>query len=231
MKLSLLFLAGAAALAAQTQGLIQDFSLPGSSRVLEWTNLSNTNPSLAFNAAESSPATPGTLSLQSPGFRASVGFYSFSDTYSFTTATSAAPFDIGTVVLQFVGGENPDFTGQYLGFSGGPVLTYTHAGGSGTLAPALSAVLAGPVNLTVGPFTADFYTYAWQWDLSALPQSITGISILNTVPVHTSVTNLQLNFGDTFAPQFAPVPEPATSAALLGGALLAFAASTRRRHR
>jgi hypothetical protein len=216
----------ASALSAQTQALIQNYALAGLSRTVEWTNLSSSNVGLAANPIMSDGV--GALTVQSPGYQASVGFYAFSGAYGFTASTTLTPFDVGTVVLQYAGGHNPDFDSQYLSFNGGPVLTYTYSGGSGVLAPTHSAQPAGPVTLTVGAFTSDYYDHAWEWDLSALPQSISGLSVVVPVPVHTSLTNVQLQFGDTYAGLLAPVPEPA-SAALLGGCFALGCAVLRRR--
>jgi hypothetical protein len=229
-RLVLLLTTLAAPLAAQTTALLENYSLDGQHRDVEWTNLGNTNAGLAFNASLSDAA--GSLAVNSPGFRSSVGFYSFAGPYSFTTGTSSAPFDIGTVLLQYVGGHNPDFDSQYLTFNGGPVLTYTLADQSTGTLPVSHAVQAtGPVNLTVGAFTADFHGHAWEWDLTSVVGVITAISIQVPVPVHTSLTNLRLQFGDTYSALLAPVPEPSAFAALAGLGALALAATRRRRIR
>jgi hypothetical protein len=214
-----LVLAGSLA-ARGNSGLLQDITLPGTGSVVKWTNLSSTNTSLTPTAGAGSVSLAG-------GFQATLGFYSFTQDYSFTTVTTAA-FDISNVVLQYTGGPNPDLAlGEHLTFGGGPVLTYTFDGGSGTLGATFSSVLAGPVTLDTSIGEVDYYTFAWQWDLSSIAQSITGISIATSVPIHVNVTDLQINLSDTFGG--GAIPEPNAFAVIAGGLTLAAGCLRRRR--
>ncbi|CAM2772632.1 hypothetical protein [Rariglobus hedericola] len=205
--------------------LLQDIDLPGTEGLVEWTNVSSTNSALT-------PSTgAGTLAPVSPGYKASMGFYSYMGHYSFTAGTTAG-FDIANVVLQYTGGYNPDYSfDQYLAFNNttpaaltaGPVLTYTYSGGTGTLTPTFSSVIGGPTTLFIEAMGSDvtFYTFGWQWDLSAVTETITGISITTNVPVHTSITGVQIALSDTFAGS--AIPEPATYTAIAGAIILAAA--------
>lgn len=194
--------------------LLAPISLAGDSYNVTWTNLSSTNPGLAFNSG----ASTGTASLAATGaFSATLGLYSLTGNYSFTIDTTTA-FSPEHVVLQYVGGSNPDF--DYLTFNGGPVLTYTLGDGSGQATITASAVLAGPLiypDSPVGPVS--FYTWAWEWDLSSVTGTITGISISTSVPIHTSTTGIRLDVGSSFVGS--AIPEPSAFAAFAGfGALI-----------
>lgn len=204
-----------------SSSLLEDISLAGQQSTVRWTNLSNTNASLTPSLGS------GSIAVASPGYKATAGFYSFSGDYSATTGASAS-FDIDTVVLQLVAMQNPDHTlAEYLTYGGGPVLTYTFDGGSGTLGATSATVLAGPVYDDSGFIPGNYYNLAWEWDLSALPQSVSSVSIQSFIPVHTSITGAQLDLSDTFT--VSAIPEPAAFAALAGFGALILAGLRRRR--
>ncbi len=178
-----------------------------------WTELSSLNSALA-------PASgTGVLAVHAPGFKASAGLYSFSGDYACTVASAPAPFPVKNVVLQIVGmvvtgtdaeGREVDYTPEdHLAFNGGPVLTYTHAGGTGTLAPASRGTLGGPVAGSGGGFEGDYYSFVWQWDLSALPADVTTVSIRAPLRAHSSTIGARLDLSDAYA---GVVGEPALTA-------------------
>ncbi|MET0261258.1 MAG: hypothetical protein ABW223_00055 [Rariglobus sp.] len=234
--LTLLRFAAVAAVAMATAlsvranaSLLQDFVLPGNSSVVEWTNLSSTSVALA-------PSTgSGSIAVETPGGKSGMGFYSYTGHYSFTAATTAV-FDVANVILQYSGGWNPDYSFEtYLSFDQtspttvkGPVLSYTlSGGGSGQVNATFASVLSGPVTVFVEAVGMEvaFYDYAWQWDLSSIAGTITGVSIVTDVPVHTSVTGVQIALGDTFASS--AIPEPSAYAAIAGALILAGACMRR----
>lgn len=184
--------------------LLSPLSLAGDTRTgVVWTELGSINSALA-------PASgSGSIAVHSPGFKASAGFYSFAGDYACTVASTPVSFGIKNVVLQLAGmvvsgtnaeGQELDYTPEdHLSFNGGPVLTYTHADGTGTLAPAYRGTLGGPVAGSGGGFDGDYYSFAWQWDLSALPANVTAVSIRAPLRAHSSTIGARLDLSDAFA--------------------------------
>ncbi len=172
--------------------VITNHSLGSPQDTTVWNNLTNTNTTLA-------PASgTGTAAVQAPGFQASVGFYSFSSTYSGTVAQTSV-FDIQNVIFQADVAPNPDFA---IPFSGGPLLSFN--GGSQNIAADYFANNGSEFRTTTfGPQT--YIGAAWQWDLSAFGDTITSVSILSPYSVHTSVAGLRV---DTAAAMTSPIPEP-----------------------
>ena len=202
-----LFLGASAPLRAEhptAVALLAPLDLAGAAQnTVVWTELSSLNSSLA-------PASgTGSFSVHSPGFKASAGLYSFSGDYACTVASAPVPFDVKNVVLQIVGmvvsgtnaeGEEVDYTPEdHLVFDGGPVLTYTHAGGSGMLAPVAHGTLGGPAAGSGGGFDGDYYSFTWQWDLSALPEIVTSVSIRAPLRAHSSTIGARLDLSDAYA--------------------------------
>src|SRR5262245_28541177 len=93
-KTFFLFFLGFGLVTAPAQ-LLVDYDLPGLQATTVWNTLNNTNPSLAPTSGT------GAIAVQSPGYQASIGFYSFSNHYSLSAAkTDFAGSDIQTVVFQ-----------------------------------------------------------------------------------------------------------------------------------
>ncbi|NJR42290.1 MAG: hypothetical protein HC767_06155 [Akkermansiaceae bacterium] len=140
--------------------VLQNYSLGTSQETTIWTNLSNANPSM-------SPASgTGVTSVTAPGFRASVGLYSFSGSYS-TTTTQGSTFDAQSVIFQADLSYNSSFS---FPFSGGPILSFN--GGAQNIVPSLFGVSGSENRITsFGPQT---YTGAvWQWDLTGYAEILT----------------------------------------------------------
>lgn len=192
--------------------LLEDYDLPGEQVTTVWTNLSSSNSGLTPSSGS------GNISVGSPGFQASAGFYSFMGDYSITVAKTALSWDAKTVVLQLEVAPNPDFAWPY---SGGPLLSYN--GGSQNLPTSLYGLVGSEFRPDVFGGTT-FYTWAFQWDLSAI-SGISSVSLFTPISVHTSTIAAQIDVGDTYAQV---VPEPSTWA-LLGLGSLSFVAVLRRR--
>jgi len=179
-----------------------DYNLSGIQTTTTWLNLSNTNMTLAPTSGA------GTVIVNSPGFQASIGLYSFSADYSIETASALFAGDIKNVVFQLDWSPNPDLPLV------APTLSYNN--GTQNIAATFSAINGSePRNTFMGSMS--FSGYAWQWDLSGISDDITSVSIFSPVSVHTSVMGAELQLGDTFVQV---VPEPAAGTlivAALGG--------------
>ena len=190
---------------AAVGSLWPDYNLSGIQTTTTWLNLSSTNLSLAPSAGA------GTIAVNSPGFQASIGFYSFSTDYSFVTSANYGGSDVGNVVFQVDWSPNPDL----------PVVapTLSYNGGTQNIAATFSAINGSEArNTFMG--SMNFSGYAWQWDLSGIADNITSVSIFSPVSVHTSVMGAELQMSDSFV-QVVPEPTAGTLiVAALGGLLL-----------
>lgn len=113
-------------------------------------------------------------------------------------------------------------------YQGGPILTwYDSHGNFGHLAATISGILSSMSDIEIpgAPFQGDYYSFAWQWDLSEIEDVV---SISATLPImrHVSTLGLQVDLSDTY---LQIVPEPGTYAAILGGAGLVFLLIRRRK--
>lgn len=104
------------------------------------------------------------------------------------------------------------------GYTGGPVLTWTDAGGnSGSLTAHYFAHLTGTEDVeTAHGTTGSYYNFAWQWDLSAIPNEIVAVEITVPLPSHSSTVGAQIDISDSFG---YIIPEPTTYALLVSAAL------------
>ncbi len=200
----LIALAPARAAHPTAVALLAPVDLGGSAQsTVVWDELSSINGTLAPVSGA------GSIAVHSPGFKGSAGFYSFSADYSATVASATVAFPVRNVTLQIVGmtvsgetaeGDEVDYTPEdHLTFAGGPVLTYTHAEGTGALAATHRGTLGGPVSGSGGGFDGDYHTFTWQWDLSALPLTVTSVSIHVPLRVHSSTIGARLDLGDAFS--------------------------------
>lgn len=198
--------------------LLNDFNPGGTETTsVKWTDLSAANSTLTPYSGN------GTISVTSPGYKASAGFYSFSGDYSFTMS-SAASFDIQSVVLQIVMMPPEVPTSTLYDFNGGPVLSLNGIEYTGSF---VNAFTYGDGIYDDGGAVAGYYqSIVWQWDLSSITDSISSISINTPILAHTSLVGAQLSFGNVFT----AVPEPGTYAAILGGAGLIVLLVRRRKH-
>lgn len=221
----------AAAATSHSQILLGDFALNGTQETSVWTNLkAGTGTNLGgspTNWGFSPGSGNGTLVAGDDGFGATAGLYAYGGANSYYTATVGdtgdSITDITTVLLQFTLSPNtgsgwPSVT--ELGY--GPQLTYTHAGGTGTIAAAdflgISALQSS--GTVMGDQT--FENWVFQWDLSGLGVAVTAVSIYTPIPLHSSTTGARLDIASGSNPSqiFTAVPEP-TAVFLTLGALAA----------
>jgi len=193
-RLSILSLLCASILPASAT-LLETFALPGSQETTIWTNLSSGNTGLAPSSGT------GMLAPVAPGFQASAGLYSYMGDYSITLTKTGLAWDAQTVILQLEVAPNPDFAWPY---TGGPLLSFN--GGSQNLSTTGYAYIGTEFRADVFGGTT-FNTYAFQWDLSGVPDSITSFSISVPLSVHTSTVAVQVDAGNTYVQA---IPEPST---------------------
>ena len=197
--------------------LLADMSLGGTQETAQWESgfLSSGNPSGAASAGAGSAAP------LSPGFRSTSSFYSFMGNFGMTATTSiqaAAGFtDIQNVVFQRVSMSNPDFTtlenlafdgtGGPAAAAGGPWLSYFDSSGNllGKVAPTMVSVVAGDTGLTVGGFTGDIYSFAYQWDLSGVTEDVFEVTINAPILIHSATIEAQIDIGGNYVQV---IPEP-----------------------
>lgn len=193
-RLSILSLLCASILPASAT-LLESFALPGSQETTIWTNLSSGNAGLVPSSGT------GSLAVAAPGYQASAGLYSYMGDYSVTFTKTGLAWDAETVILQLEVAPNPDFAWPY---NGGPLLSYN--GGSQGLSTTNYEFVGTEFRADVFGGTT-FNTYAFQWDLSALPDSITSFSISVPISIHTSTVAVQVDAGNTYVQA---IPEPST---------------------
>lgn len=157
--------------------LLQNVSLGAEQSSVKWTDFSNKNTTLAPVSGT------GTVTPFASGYKASYGFYSFSNDYAVKFSTAAADFFIGKVSLQVVSMANPDFWNEQAG-TGDPdailFFDYNHqdhgygTGGyghpnpdplSGSYNTALNNLSAGVAAYSGGPvlrYVVDGVTHVYQ---------------------------------------------------------------------
>jgi len=203
--------------------VLQDITLGANQETTQWESgyLRSANPTGAASSGV------GTAAPLAPGFRASESFYSFGGNFGMTATTSiqaASGFtDIENVVFQRVSMLNPDFsaeenltfdgTGGPAAAQGGPWLSYFDSSGNllGTVAPSFLAIVAGSPNVTMGGFTGDVFSFAYQWDLSGIADEIHSVTITAPIQVHSATMEAQIDISSGFTQV---IPEP--SAVALG---------------
>lgn len=208
---------GASATAAP---LIVNYDLPGTDYVTTWTNLTSSNSGLAPQSGT------GSITVQSPGFAASFGLYSFGGDYGVTLAKSdfTLGVDLKTVILQLDFAPNEEFgppTSPNAPWNGGPKLSYN--GGTQNIPFTYSGVTGTETRNTAGELV--YSGWVFQWDLSGITEAVSSYTITAPLAVHSSVAAAQLNASETFAQV---VPEPSVAVSLLGGAGLLLGARRRR---
>ncbi len=174
--------------------VIQNYTLGSPQKTATWNDLTDGNPTFT----PSSGSGTGTASVQAPGSQWEFGLYSPGGPYSCTVSQGTA-FDIQNVVFQIDLVEGP---GSLLMTTNGPLLSFN--GGSQNLAANLFLNNGQEARTTVfGPQT---YTGAsWQWDLSALGDTITSVSIFIPLVKHSSVAGFQVDSAGTYT---GAIPEP-----------------------
>ncbi|AHF92449.1 fibronectin [Opitutaceae bacterium TAV5] len=97
------------------------------------------------------------------------------------------------------------------GYFGGPLLLCTTAENPSTttvLAPVAWDIIGGPVHLQVGGFQGNYYSFAYQWDLSVVEGTVTGIEVIQPVIHSASTIGVQLDLGDTWQQVIHTLPAP-----------------------
>ncbi len=231
--------------------LLQSPVLGGSQESVSWEQGSLVNDGSGTGAPSAPTSGTGSIVPIAPGYRASAGYYSWGGSFGLTATTEAIGFsDIQSVVFQRVSMANPLETGMdpatvldlnlnwdgnvipgLEGYGsaptvtlGGPWLSYFDADDNllGRITPTNSAIIASAFDVSVGPFSGDIYSFAYQWDLSGVAENVARIQIDAPIFVHSSTIEARIDIGDNYAQV---IPEP--SAFLLGCA--GFALILRRR--
>ena len=200
-----------------------------------WENLVNSNPAYSGLGGSYPGMTPWFSSIGS-NTAGTDGSGSFTKTSgsgyvgngsiysgmagSFSVSTTTGLSDVNTVIFQLDGGLNAAWN-SYL-----PTLSYN--GGSQALAADYSSFTAGSYSSGApgGP-TSSTTNLLYQWDLSAIGDSITSFSVDYDVAAHTSQYALQLD-SSAATLSGSVIPEP-SSYALLAGLLAITACAIRRR--
>ncbi|MDR1281488.1 MAG: hypothetical protein LBK99_11780 [Opitutaceae bacterium] len=111
-------------------------------------------------------------------------------------------------------------------YFGGPLLLCTTAEDPSTttvLAPVAWDIIGGPVHMQMAGYQGNYYSFAYQWDLSSIVGTVTGIEVIQPIIHSASTIGVQLDLGDTWQQVIftaASVPEPAGWAALSGVLIL-----------
>lgn len=184
-------------------------------------DLSNGNPT-------GIPATGvGTVAPVSPGFRSTLGYYSFTGNFGMVAATSiqdSAFTDINSVVFQRVSMLNPDYTAQQsLDFGGGATLSLYSYGVLVDTISATNAFVGDSFSGGGSGFSGTYYNYTYEWDLSGYSQEITSVSINSPITVHSSTVEAQIDISSN---SLQAIPEP--TSAMLGAVASAFLLIRRR---
>lgn len=153
--------------------LLQDVVLGGQQQTAEWNDLSSRNSILAPSVGT------GSITPFASGYKASAGFYSYSNDYATTLSIAASTFSIKSVVVQAAMMANPDFYNPTAGTGSVDALlffnynnqdhgTYGHANpvvGSSSYNTALNNISVGVVNYQGGPvlsYVVGGQTYIYQ---------------------------------------------------------------------
>ena len=223
---------------AHAAALLNNVNLGGTQQTVYWEapvsngEIANGGALSSANAAGTPTSGVGTIAPGAPGFRAGLGYYSYSTNFSLTASTSiqnGAFSDIQNVVFQRTsmlnpGDElNPLTADDNLTHGGGPILTYTYLDGGNPMTGQLAATLMGIGGSLEAPGAAmpgTFYNFTYQWDLSSIAQDITSVSIWSPILVHSSTAEARIDIGGTYV-QVIPEPASAGLAALgLAGILI-----------
>lgn len=223
-------LAAGLALAAGSATLAQaaiyiDPGLTGTVATAEWES-----GSLASGSTGAPTASTGfvgdsaNIDPIAPGYRATAGFYSFMGDFG-AILTGETAFEAKTVVVQLVMMQNPDFSiAEILGFEGGATLSFN--GGEQNLVADFASAVSGPVAGSGGGMEGDYYSFAWQWDLSSISGPITDFEITIPIIVHSSTIEARLDISDTFTQV---IPEPSHYAVAFGAVIAGIALIRRRK--
>ena len=194
--------------AANSQSLLVEPTLEGSTEHAVWTDLSTGNTNLVATTPrriyEVYPDNFSDISVEflvhAPGYGASGGLYSWTGAYHTTVRKNTASFAIKQAVFQLdlVWDPSTSFPA-----GGGPKLNYN--GGNQNLAP-LSMTFGGSrevENNTGIPEMEgiDSFVYrgvAWQWDLSEVEGDINTITITMPLGNHTSVVGSRIDVASEF---------------------------------
>lgn len=220
------FIAGACLLTISTGRsavLLQDYSLGGVQQKVSW-EATETDGTIATggalsgaNATNAPTAGVGTVAVNSPGFKASSGFYSFSTNFSMSVSTSIqgnAFDDIQNVVFQRTSIDTGE---ENLTLGGGPLLSY-FVDGSAVAAGTIPATYFGVGPETIGSAQGTYSAYTYQWDLSGIAGNVTSVSIAAPIPVHSSTAEAQLDISG--GPFVQVIPEPAAAMLSVMGSLV-----------
>ena len=199
---------------AQASVLLTNLDLGGTQQTTTtWENLTGENPS------RTPVSGTGTINHSSTAFQGVFGFYSFTADYS-VTATQTATFDISSVVWQIEASPNPELAWPY---GAGPSLTVVTSSGTLVIDPVAYGTKAAEYRDNFGPTPILYTSFAWQWNLSTIEDTITSITLNAPMGIHTSITASQIDVGNSFTQV---VPEP--SALLLSFAALPLLVRRRR---
>lgn len=239
MKIKQLLLPVFALLAAAAQSqaalLLQNPGIGGESVYWEmFQGTAGVDPNRGLssgNAAGTPAAGTGTIVPVSPGYRASVGYYSFMGGFGLTATTAAVAIsDIQSVVFQRVSMANPDasldlnlnWDGNATGVLGaapaitlgGPWLSYYDASNNllGKIQATYSAIIGGAPDMSLGAFSGDVYNFAYQWDLSGVAENVASVRIDAPIIVHSATVEARIDISGGFTQV---IPEPG-STSLLG---------------
>jgi hypothetical protein len=196
---------------ASAASLLKSHPLQGEVKTTCWTFLASQNP---YRIPDSPSTMTGTMTVASPGYGASMGLYSWTGAYSMTVnqASTAAPsFGIHQVVYQLDVTWDPATT---FPANGGPKLSYN--GGNQQIPATLPVIVDGTrvvENETGVPEMGDIeaFTYrgiTWQWDLSAIPGTITSVRVEMPFANHTSVVGARIDVASGFAELGGPAATP-----------------------
>lgn len=222
---------------AATPVVLTDYNLGGPKETAQWASGSLNSTGTDGTPVNATTAGVGTIAPISPGYTASMGYYSWMGNFGLTATTfiqSPSVFsDIQNVVFQRVSMANPEFSLDYnLNWNGinpegtnhapgaaygGPNLFYSIDNGATFVSVPLTPTFTGLGNTwysdgsTTG-FAGTFYGFTYQWDLSGIEGNVTHISISAPIIQHSATMEAQIDISGVFTQV---VPEP-TVFSLLG---------------
>lgn len=194
-------------LVAPGQSLLKVHPLEGNVKTTAWTFLASQNP---YRIPDSPTTMTGTMAVQSPGYGAGMGLYSWTGNYAITVnqkATAAPSFRIHHVVFQLDATWDPAIP---FPFNGGPKLSFN--GLNQQLPATLPMIVDGTRvvdNNTGIPEMEGIDSFAyrgitWQWDLSAIAGGVSEVKIQMPFANHTSVVGARIDVASQFAEIGAP---------------------------